>query len=167
MDLFLIEIFMIKKESLFFLYFIAALISEQSFFGVYIIEIVSATLFLFFSYKTASLYKEISGYSLAMIMILASASFSSASFCHGGSAEELMLPVFAYGIYLSSRQFEKRSLPDPGEMFLFGICSAVLFYSKFTLCILLMTIIAFMIIDAIHCKEFGNLLKTKEMFLRF
>ncbi len=148
-----------KGIIIFFLYSLSALISNNSFFGVYILEILLATLFLYISLKTVRLFTDTGKYSLTLALILAIASYSSSSFCHGGSAEEILLPAFAYSIYIISQQTQTHTIPSQLQMFLFGLCSAIVFFSKFTLCAFIIPIIVIMIIDAYMNKQLGLLMK--------
>lgn len=147
------------------IYAISVLMSETSFIGVYVTEVLFFALFLVVSLKIIGLYFDIEKYSFISVMILGGVVCSSALFCHGGSPEELLLVFFAYGIYLGLKYLEKDELPKETEMFLWGIFAGVIFFSKFTLCIIYLSIILFVIIKAAHKKQLEELLQRMVLFL--
>lgn len=154
-----------KGIIIFAIYSLACLITTNSYFGVYIIEIVAAFLFLYISVKIVSLYLECDRYSGVIAFILAVAVYSSAAMCHGGSAEELLLPAFAYGIYVISKQIQTRSIPGKLEMLIFGLCAGIIFFSKFTLCAIFIPIIIIMMVDAYKNKSLGLLMNRALYFI--
>lgn len=92
-----------KGPVIYFLYALAALISESSFLGVYIVEVLSFAVFLFFSGKTA---RTLSGSPWAWLVTVAAMGFTipvTPAFSHGASAEELLLAVLAAGMYIVVR----------------------------------------------------------------
>ena len=92
------DLFEQKGPLLYFIYGIGYLISHQSLIGVYIIEIIFFTVFLYYCFKIANYYvKEI--YSLCVVMLTSSIITSSTAFVQGGSAEELCLPFIAISTY--------------------------------------------------------------------
>lgn len=154
-----------KGMFIFFLYYLANIITSNSFFGVYVIEVISAFLFLLISLKTVRLFCDSDKYALALASILACTTYASFSFSHGGSAEELLLPAFAYGIYTVTRQLQTRTIPGKKSLFMFGLCAGILFFSKFTLCAFYIPIIIIMIIDASRSKSFGKLMRNSIFFI--
>ncbi len=154
-----------KGIVIFALYAFANYISTTSFVGGYILEIVSAFFFLLISMKIAGLFCDIRKYSLPLSFIVAGCVYSSASICHGGSAEELLLPLFSYGLYLCVKQIVNKCIPDVKEMLLFGIFAGLVFFSKFTLCMYFICLILIMIIDSIVNKQFLLLMKRALAFV--
>ena len=159
------DLFEQKGVFIFFIYAIAALISSTSFIGVYFIEIICAAVYLYYTLKTAALFMDISKYRLGLTFFLAACVYSSASFCHGGSVEEIFTPIFVYGVYLCVRQFEKHIIPNAKEMIAFGIGSAVIFYTKYTLCIFIISLILFMLIEAKKSNYLSLLLRQAIFFV--
>ncbi|HBV52215.1 MAG TPA: hypothetical protein DEF06_07995, partial [Clostridiales bacterium] len=84
------DLFEHKGPLTYFIHAAAALISETSFLGVYLIEIVSLTVFLIFAYKTALFFtnRQFSFYSA---MLLAVVLLCSECFQRGDNVEELCL----------------------------------------------------------------------------
>ncbi len=127
------ELYEQKGPVLYFLYAIAALISDKSFFGVYLLEVVSFGLFLYFSGKIAEIYLGKTKLLYAIIAVLAAMIPISRAFSHGGGAEELCLFMLAYSLYSVLRALhEKRTLTFK-EGFLNGIFAAAVLYIKFTI----------------------------------
>lgn len=154
-----------KGIVIFSLYAIANFISTTSFFGVYILEIISAFFYMLITMKTAELFCEVQRYSLPLCFIVAGSVYSSASICHGGSAEELLLPLFAYGMYLCIKQIVNKNIPSGKEMFVFGIFAGLIFFSKFTLCAFYLALILVMIIDAAFNNNVALLFKRAGLFI--
>ena len=147
------------------LYSIAALISDTSFIGVYFIEILSMALFLYISLKIVGLFFDADKYALPIVFWMAGSVAVSSAFCHGGSPEELMLSLFAYGIYLGIKYFEKNELPGKGGMFVFGLAAGLIFFTKYTLCIIYISVIVFMIFKAVKNKQTGQLFGQSLFFV--
>lgn len=123
-----------KGPLIYFLYAFAALISEESFLGVFLVEAGCFAVFLHYSGKTAEV---ISGASWAYPLTAAIAGMAipvTPAFSHGGSAEELMLPVLAMGIYIVADAMTGRRNISYGKGLLLGVLSAVAFWSKYTFC---------------------------------
>jgi hypothetical protein len=154
-----------KGIVIFSLYAIANLISAKSFIGGYILEIISAFFFLYITMKIAELFCDIKKYTLSLCFIVAGSVYSSASICHGGSAEELLLPLFSYGLYLCTKQIVKKEIPSKKEMFVFGIFAGLIFFSKYTLCIYYLSMILIMIVDSAINKNLLTLLKRALLFV--
>lgn len=120
-----------KGPYIYLLYGIAYLISHKSFLGLFVLEFISLTSFLFIVKGIVSLYSDKKYpfiYPLISVAIV-----SSSAFVHGGSAEEFSFPLLAYAIYLSFKLIKKKDL-HPAEVLLAGVFSGLLFWSKFTLC---------------------------------
>lgn len=94
-----------KGVLLYFLHGLAYLVSHTTFIGVYILEVVAGTAFLYYAAKTAALFLDVRwGYVLAPV--LAALVYASASFAHGDSAEEYCLPLLMFGFYALMRFFK-------------------------------------------------------------
>lgn len=120
-----------KGPLLYALHYVAALISFRDFFGVYLLEIVQAAFFLFFSHRIIRLYaSERSAWLLTPV--LAVAVYASLSFSQGDSAEEMCLPLMAAQMYLLLRRFSKDELLSRGELMTTGVLAGCVFWIKFT-----------------------------------
>lgn len=121
-----------KGPILYFVYAIIALFSENSYFGVYLLEAATFGLFLYYSGKLAQLYLGNSRVVYFLVAILAAAVVTSWSFTHGGSVEQLSLFILVYGMYSILRALlEKRGLSFI-EAFLNGIFAGILLWVKYT-----------------------------------
>jgi hypothetical protein len=120
-----------KGPLLYFLHGIAWLISHNTFFGVYLLEITAAFFFLYYSYKTMRLYCEKT--CIVLIPVVACIVYSSTTFGPGDSAEELCLPLFAYGIWLVLRALEQNMDLSDAECWSVGVTAGCVFWTKFTL----------------------------------
>lgn len=82
-----------KGPVLYFIYMLAALISSTSYFGIYLIEIMCLTIFLYYSNKISCLVFE-KDLNMVMVFTLGILTVSSQVFKFGcSSAEEFMLPI--------------------------------------------------------------------------
>ena len=120
-----------KGLLLYLIYGIGYLISNKSFIGPFFIEIIFFSIFLYYSYKSISLFLK-DEYSFIMLPILSLIICISPSFVHGGACEELCFPFFAYSIYSMLRYFKGDSL-SYRCIFINGLLSGLVFMMKYTL----------------------------------
>ena len=125
------DIYEQKGILLYVLHALAYLISERTFFGVWLLEILAAFFFLFFAYKTARLFAGRGA--LVFMPLLAGMVYSMNSFCHGDSAEELCLPLLMYAVYLGLRCAAQKSDPSRREWLWIGVTSGCVLWIKFSL----------------------------------
>lgn len=128
-----LDLFDQKGPLLYFYHTIAAMISYKTFFGVYLIEVISFTFFLYYAYQLLCMFinKKVSLYCLPVISFII---LTLPAFTHGGSAEEFCLPFLMFGIY-SLVKFLKEKAEFPTYKFLFiqGIIAGLVFTIKYTL----------------------------------
>lgn len=127
------DIFEQKGLYLYALHILASLISYPSFFGVYLLETLALTFFLFFTYRAMALYLPLR-LILPMLPLLAFSIANSLAFTHGDSAEELMLPLLAYSLYKMLQWADDRNggVKKPG-WFIQGLVTAFIFWTKYTI----------------------------------
>ncbi|NDO50919.1 hypothetical protein FMM75_16440 [Lachnospiraceae bacterium MD335] len=113
------------------IYALAALISRTDFLGVWIIEIAAAFFFLYYSLRSMWLFCGERAY--LWIPVLAVTVYGSAAFCHGGSAEELCLPLLAYGFWVGLKAVMLKRFPTGWECFAIGLTSGCIFWIKYNL----------------------------------
>lgn len=128
-----VDLFDQKGPLLFLYYGIASLISYRSFLGVFLIEVISFSIFLYYAYRLLRIYlkKETCLLSLPVISFLI---LTLPSFTHGGSVEEFCLPMLMYSIYsmvLFLKQGNK--IPKRSMIFVNGIMAGLVATMKFTL----------------------------------
>ena len=126
------DIFDHKGPVLYFLYAIAALISETSYIGLWLLEILCVTGFLYFSVKCVRLFTEKDTYLYTLLPFFALLVLTTNAFAHGGSTEELTLLPLTYSLYYFLRMINKQEV-KPIEHFLVGACVGVVFWMKYTI----------------------------------
>lgn len=94
-------------------------------------ELIACGFFLFWGFKTIQLYQKSA--SVLLVPVLAAVIYSASCFCHGDSAEELCLPIFAYAMYVGLKSFQYGKAPSYIECFLIGLTSACVLWIKFNL----------------------------------
>ena len=92
------DVFDHKGPVLYLLYGIGTLVDSTGFTGVLLLEIAAMALFLHFALRTA---EQLAGRSIhpAWAVLPAAGIAASRAFAHGGSAEELLLPLLAAALY--------------------------------------------------------------------
>ncbi len=121
-----------KGPMAFLLFGLASLISGTSFVGVYVIETIAWSFFLFAAYRIVSLYTQ--KFALLVLPVASAFVLGSLSFSHGGSLEELMIPLFAWSLYDFLRYF-KESYPKPVPLTMIArnaLFAGVMLFGKFT-----------------------------------
>lgn len=125
------DIYEQKGPLLYVLHAVTYLISNTTFLGVYLLEILACFLFLYFTYRTLRLYCNQN--IIIAIPFLAALIYSSTSFCQGDSAEELCMPMIAYAIWVSLKALKNDNVPSLLECFLIGVTSGCVLWIKFTM----------------------------------
>ncbi len=121
-----------KGPFLYFIHAFASLISYKSFFGVYLLEVISATFFLYFSFKILELFCGKN--SLYIIPLVAYVVFRCKAFAHGDSAEEFCFPFLSYVLYNGLKTVRTQQYSTYLEYCLIGVFASIVFWTKFTLC---------------------------------
>jgi len=127
------DIFDHRGPLLYFLYGLAYIISNTTFLGVFIFEVISFSFFLFFSFKILSLYID-KEYALIAIPLLAVAVLNLKSFSHGGSPEEFCLPLIAISLFSLLKYFTV-GYPKPISnrwLFINGFIAGCVLWIKFS-----------------------------------
>ena len=125
------DIFEQKGPWLYFIYSFANLISGDSFIGVYLYEIASYFVFLLFSAKIVLLFCDRKA--LLLMPLLSAAVCTAPAFEQGGSAEEICLPMIAYGLYAGLRSIVREKPVCRLEWLFIGITSGAVLWIKFSL----------------------------------
>ncbi len=125
-----------KGPFLYLLYGICYLISNTSFFGVFLAEIAAATIFLYFAAKTITRHST-KGVAILLIPMLAAGVYSSKSFYWGGAAEEFCLPMFSYCLYrldiMMHPSGEKKDIFSSKMFFVIGLMTGIAALIKYTM----------------------------------
>ena len=121
-----------KGPLLYFVFALAALISEHSFIGVFVIEVLMFGLFL---YESAQIVLEYSNdSSLLALPVVGLCIAASRAFCHGSSSEELYLPFLSYSLKTVLFQIKNGKPLSWSQTFVLGLCGAVGLWTKYTFC---------------------------------
>ena len=123
-----------KGPLLYFVYALAALISENSFLGVFIVEVCLYATFLYLGGRMAELLSDTkSAYWITVTVLSVTISLSPA-FSHGGSAEQLFLPVFALTLYTVLKAMHGGKPFTRFQAALLGALAAAALWTKYTFC---------------------------------
>ncbi len=147
-----------KGPVLYFIYAAAALISDKTFVGAWIFECIAASVFAVFSWKTAKLFTEPSGYTIFLAPVLLAVTYTIKMFNFGGNAEELCFPLLSAAMYFALRSIViNRKLPSNTEALVCGIITAVLFWIKYTFTGFMAGFVICVIFFSVKQKEFKKL----------
>lgn len=128
-----VDLFDHKGPLLYLLYSFAALISSDSFFGVYVIEEISFFLFLLYTQKLVNLYSEGHHYILLFLLSVLICTCRAFDF-GGGTAEEYILSVFTICLYDALKTIHQDEDFSVRSCILYGIMMWAVFFIKFNLC---------------------------------
>jgi hypothetical protein len=121
-----------KGPVLYFVYAIIALFSKDSFVGVYLLEVITFSLFLYYSGKLAQLYVDSYRVSAVLMAILGATVVTSWSFTHGGSVEQNCLFMLVYSMYSVLTALKANRPLTFREAFANGIFAGVVLWVKYT-----------------------------------
>ncbi len=124
------DLFEQKGPFLYLIYGIGYIISNKSFLGVYIMEVISFTFFLKITYETLCIIEcKNKKYIMLFIPFMIT---TSIAFYGGGSAEEFCLPFIAYNIKLIVKYLKKIEITNK-EYFISGIFASLVILIKFNI----------------------------------
>ena len=126
------DIFEQKGILLYFLHMFAYFMSHTTFIGVFLLEVVAGTFFMFCNIKIVSLYTDVR-YAIVVSGLCSVLIYSSRAFCKGDSAEELCLPFLSFALYCSTKAFHSSKWLANKELFAIGIVSACVLWIKYTM----------------------------------
>lgn len=147
-----------KGPLLYFMYALAALISNRSFIGAWIIECIAASLFAIFSWKTVKLFVEPEGFAITLIPLFLALTYTTRLFNFGGNAEELCFPMLTIALYFGLKSIVNcDGLPEKAEALICGIITAALFWIKYTLIGFMAGFCLYILVISIRQKNFSKL----------
>ncbi|MBP5253924.1 MAG: hypothetical protein J6Z23_00840 [Lachnospiraceae bacterium] len=123
-----------KGPVLYFLFALSALISENSYIGVFLVEVLCFSLFVFISGRITSLYTENLFLQTLVMLFTAALVPLSRSFSHGNSVEELNLPLLLFSLWQVLKMLKTGKPVSPWGTAGIGAACAVAFWSKYTVC---------------------------------
>lgn len=128
------DIYEQKGILLYFLHAVAAMVSYDTFLGVWIMEIAAFSLFLFFAAKTAELFIDTGRAYLVILPVLSLIILTDKAFYLGDSAEELVLPLYMMFIYEYTQYFTQAEVAFQKKAALTGgALIGCVFWIKFNL----------------------------------
>ena len=147
-----------KGPLLYLIYALAALISQKSFIGAWIVECIASSVFAIFSWKTVKLFTKPSGFSIALVPVLLGVTYTVRMFNFGGNAEELCFPLLSIALYFGIRSIViNKELPSNTEALICGLITASLFWIKYTFIGFMLGFVVLILILALKQKEFRKL----------
>lgn len=152
------DIFDHKGPVLYFVFFLAAIVSEKSFVGIWILECILASVYAVFSWKIAKLFTSPSALSLVLVPLFLGILYTSRMFNFGGNTEELCFPLLTVALYLGLRSVvESNGLPANTDALICGLISGVLFWIKYTFLGFIIGFCIYIVCLAIKQKCFARL----------
>lgn len=115
-----------------FIFAVACIFSHKSYMGVYMLEVISLTAFLYYNAKIAKIYLKSPKLTIQIIPLLAVLIASSDKFMDGGSPEQLMLPFFSIPMFFIIRALKNDTYLKKHEALLSGIFAAIVFWIKYS-----------------------------------
>ena len=150
-----VDIYEQKGPLLYFIYALAALVSDKSFIGVFILELICYTVFLFFSLKLSELYlgKLKLIHASVVMSAVALGVVTSFSFAHGGSVEGISLPLLTVTLYLTLKAIRSDAVIGCRTAFLIGCFMACALWIKYTTCGFYFGLCIFIAVEMIRDKS--------------
>ncbi len=128
-----LDLFEQKGPLLYFIHALGASISNTSFFGIYLLEIVSLTIVLYYIGKISELFLDKKA-KYILLPIIAMILLTTNAFKYGDSAEEFCLPLLTISLYHMLFYF-KKDLKDlkPTHFLIDGILASCILWIKYTM----------------------------------
>lgn len=127
-----VDIFDHKGPVLFFLHEWAAMLSRNSFVGIYLVEIVCSFVYLIYSLRTLRMFSS-SSVTFPFVCLLGVITYTSDFFSYGDSVEELSLPLLAQSLYFMLRFVKDRHAPHWWQSLIMGVGIGLIFWMKYNL----------------------------------
>ena len=124
------EVFEQKGPFLYLIYGLGYLISNTTFLGVFILEVLSSTIFLYFTHKIVNLYLA-EKYTFIILPIFALLIYTAISFRHGSSCEEFCFPMLMYTIYELLKYARTKEISYL-KIYIVGFMAGLIFLTKYT-----------------------------------
>lgn len=152
------DIFDHKGPLLYFIYALAALISDKSFTGVWVVECIAASVFAIYSWKIAKLFVEPSKHAIALMPLFLGIVYTSNMFNYGGNTEELCFPLLTIVLFIVLRSIVvSDGLPGKAEALVCGIITGCLFWLKYTFLGFMLGVCLYILLLTIKRKDFKTL----------
>lgn len=152
-----LDLFEQKGPLLYLIYGLGSLVSGNTHIGIFIIEIILFSIFLYYTTKTISLFID-TKFSYLILPLITAIITASRPFTHGGSCEEFCFPLIAISLYYFLK-YLKTNIISKKEIFILGICIGAIFWMKFSLLGFHIGIYLAFLIECIKNKDY-KLLKN-------
>ena len=154
-----------KGPMLYFFYAAAALVSKHSHFGVFILELCSFSMFLYYNGRVLNLFSPEKMIMYLITPLTAFIILGSPSFCNGGSVEEMSISLFSCSFYIVLNRLKRTEYLTKEDFMLLGLFFSMLFWIKFTLTGFYFGLVLFISIWYSSKKQFKKLLMGAIYFL--
>lgn len=154
-----------KGPIAFLIFGLGSLISSTSFLGIYVIETIAFSFFLMAAYRIVALYTE--KFAWIALPVVSAFILGSLSFSHGGSLEELMMPLFAWSLYDTLRYF-KESYPNPVPLKMIArnaLFAGIMLFGKFNLLAFYFVWMGMIAISQLLAKQIKRAFSASLLFL--
>lgn len=160
------DIYEQKGILLYFLYGLAYLFSHTDFSGVYLLEIISYSFFLYLVVSLAGLFLK-PFFARVALVFLSAVLCSTYAFHLGGSVEQLSLPLVFSPIYCLCVSYWKDGsvIPKPKMVFVLGILAGCLLWMKYTLLGIYFGYVLLVVIACVYKKDYMLFLRSAGQFL--
>ncbi len=158
------DIFEQKGPLLYFLHAIGALISETDFRGIFILQIISFTIFLYYSYKIIKLYLPYKA-AYYILPLLSFGILMMKSYRYGDSVEEFSIPIITISIYYLGQLLKSPTKKHYFSFFIMGLSFGIIFWMKYSLLGFFIGFQLFIIIYLFYHKKYKLLLYDEIYFL--
>lgn len=152
------DIFEQKGLLLYVIHAFAYLISNDSFFGVFVFEVISAAAVMIFAFKILFLY-DCNKSAFIFAPLFSAVIYSSHAFCQGDSAEEFCLPFLMCGLYLSLKSLKLKKAFSAKQLFCIGVISGCVMWIKYTMLGFFVGFVIMPLIMILRNREWKYLLK--------
>ena len=152
------DLFDQKGPILYIIYMFAAAISNKSFVGIYILEVINMTIVLYYANKIITLFVDKKN-SLFVLPILATLICTSFAFASGATAEEFTLSLFMISIYYLIKYFKEERITYK-QLFLNGLIAGIILMIKFNIAFFWAGFIICIFIDLILKKNIKEAFKS-------
>lgn len=152
------DIFEQKGLLLYVIHALAYLISNDTFFGVFVFEVISATAVMLFAFKILFLY-DCNKSAFIFAPLFSAVIYSSHAFCQGDSAEEFCLPFLMCGLYLSLKSLKLKKAFSATQLFCIGVISGCVLWIKYTMLGFFVGFVIMPLIMILRNREWEYLLK--------
>ena len=145
-----------KGLYLFAIHMLAVLISDSSYIGMYLFELLFGFTFAISMYKILGLFMPSAKRKAIYVTIIMLLLYISPSFCQGDSAEEMTLPLFGISMYFIIRSLKNHTTMKWWEVALSGAFAGIAIFIKFTLVAFYIPFCLFIFFTAIKDKRVGK-----------